>query len=794
MLYNHFKIAWRNIIKNRFNTGLNILGLAIGLSACILLYSYITFHWSFDRFHGKAERTFRLVNELHLEKKEYSKGASFAMSDALKKGIPEVDQSALLMSDQDFNLKIGDAYFKTEKKAALTNSDWFNLFDFRWLKGNPKDLDRPDALALTAGAAATYFGEEDPMGKTVLVDGEHPFRVVGIIDDRQTNTSLRYEVYLSINAVNILYPNMMSEYFTSWGFITSSNNVFVALKDASQRDVVERKLAKLAARNLDPSVVDAYVFKLLPLTEFHFDVRYSGTVKKSLLLTLALIGVCIGMVAAINYINLSLAQQTRRRVEIGTRKVLGGSSRQLFSQFLTESGITVFLALLFSLGLTYSTLPLINQYLMGAEPILLPPWPRLTIFALLLWMALSLLSGVYPAWLLARLNVLHTLKGRMAIGGRQGVRKPLLLVQNVVAQVLLMMTVVFILQTHYLKNTDLGFDRESVVMLPLPKGYESALQRFTDGLADDPRIQSYSQCLQAPAGKQRWGGSVLFDERADWETWQARYVFADSGYLKTFGIRLLTGRNVREEPAIPEYLVNEKMVDRLGYEDPADVLGKMLHAGGLNDQEPGVIVGVVNDFNTHSLLSPIEPVVIGSKFDQQRMLAVKVNLRTSDAVLEAIQARWQEVYPTEPFTYSFVDDDIRALYEKEATLQTLIWLAAMVAIVISSLGLLGMVMLTALARTKEIGIRKVLGASVNQLVRLLSADFAKLVGVSFLVAAPIAWWATNRWLEDFAYRVEVSWWVFVLGGMTAMFISLLMISWQAIRAAVVNPVDSLRDE
>lgn len=794
MLYNHLKIAWRNIAKNRFYTGLNILGLAIGLSACVLLYSYITFHWSFDRFHGKAERTFRLVNELHLEKKEYSKGASFAMSEALKKGIPDVDQSALLMSDQDFNLKIGDTYFKTEKKAALTNSEWFSLFDFEWLKGTPKDLDQPDALALTAGAAATYFGDEDPMGKTVLVDGEHPFRVIGVIDDGQTNTSLRHEVYFSLNAVHTLYPNMWSEYFTSWGFITSSNNVFVVLKDASQRDAVERKIKQLASQNLDPSVVDVYIFKLLPLTELHFDVRYGGTVKKSLLLTLALIGICIGVVAAINYVNLSLAQQTQRSVEIGTRKVLGGSSRQLFSQFLIEPAITVFLALVLSLGLTFVTLPLINRYLMGPEPILLPSWTNLIVFALSLWMALSLLSGVYPAWLLARLNVLHTLKGRMAIGGRRGRRKPLLLAQNVVAQVLLMMTVVFILQVRYLKNTDLGFDRESVVMLPLPKGFEPSLQRFTDGLADDPRIQSYSQCLQAPAGTQHWGGSVMFDERADWETWPARHVFADPGYLETFGIRLLAGRNVRKEPAVPEYLVNEKMVGRLGYKDPADVLGKMLHAGGLNDKEPGVIVGMVSDFNTYSLLSPIEPVVIGSKPDQQRMLAVKINLRTSDAALEAIRARWQEVYPTEPFTYSFVDDDIRALYEKETTLQTLIWLAAVVAIIISSLGLLGMVMLSALSRTKEIGIRKVLGASVEQVVRLLSADFAKLVGASFLVAAPIAWWATNRWLEDFAYRVEVPWWVFVLGGIAAMFLSLLMISWQAIRAAVANPVDSLRDE
>lgn len=793
MLYNHFKIAWRNITLNKFYTGLNILGLAFGLTACLLLYSYITFHWGFDRFHGQADRTYRLVNELHLEKTEYSKGASFAMAEALKNEIPEIDRSALLMSDQDFSLKVGDAYFKTEKKAALTNSDWFELFDFKWLQGNPEDLDQPDALALTAGVAASYFGDEDPMGKRILIDDIHPFRVVGVIDDSQTNTSLRHDVYVSINAVHTLYPNIFADYFTSWGFITSSNNVFVSLHDPSQRAAVEQKLKQLAAQNLDPSVVDAYTFKLLPLTELHFDLRYGGTVKKSLLLTLAIIGICISVVAAINYVNLSLAQQARRNIEIGTRKVLGCSSRQLFGQFLVESGITVFLALLVSVGLTFATLPLINHHLMASEPILLPSWLPLAGFTLLLWITVSLLSGIYPAWLLARLNVLHTLKGQVPLG-RQGGRKPLLLTQNVVAQVLLMVTVIFILQVKYLKNTDFGFDREAVVMLPLPKSYESTLQRFLNGFASDPRIQAYSHCLQAPAGKQRWGGTVLFDEREEWEEWPARYVFSDQGYLKTFGIALAAGRNVRESPSIPEYLINQTMVVRLGYDKPDDVLGKMLHAGGLNDQEPGMIVGVVNDFNTHSLFYSIEPVVIGAKYDQQRMLAVKIDLRASSAVLSTIQRNWQKVYPNEPFTYSFLDDDIKSLYEKETTLQTLIWLAAVVAIIISSLGLLGMVMLTVLARTKEIGIRKVLGASANQVVRLLSIDFVKLVGLSFLVACPIAWWAMNKWLQDFAYRIDIQWWMFSVAGLAAVVIALVTVSWQAIRAATANPVESLRDE
>lgn len=793
MVKNYFKIAWRNIVKNRLYTSINILGLALGLTTCLLLYCYVTYHRGFDRFHRQADRTFRLVNELHLEKTEYSAGASFAMSEALRKGMPEIDQTAFLMSGQDFNLKIGNTHFKTNKRAALTNSSWFTLFDFPWLQGNPEDLNQPNTLALAAKVAATYFGDENPMGKTILVDAKHPFRVVGIVDDSQTNTSLQHDSYLSLSSIHTLYPGMMENYFTSWDFITSSNNVFVSLHDSSQQTAVEKKLMRLAKQHLDPGVIDAYDFKLLPLEALHFDVRYGGTVKKSLLLTLTFIGLCIAVVAAVNYINLSLAQQSKRSTEIGTRKVLGCSRQQLFYQFMGESGITVFIALLISLTLVYLCLPLINQHLLASEPLLLPSWATIGLFTLFLWLVVSLLSGIYPALVLMRLNVLHTLKGQLPLGRRSG-RRPLLILQNVVAQALLMMTFVVIAQVRYLKDTDVGFDREAVMMMPLPKGYQQTLQRLTNSLDNDPRIQAYSQCLQSPAGKQRWGGSVKFDLREEWEKWPARYVFADKGYLETFGIPLVAGRNVRETTAQPEYLINETMAKRLGYTQPRDILGKMLHAGGLNDREAGVIVGVVNDFNTHSLLSPIEPVVIGSVIDQQRMLAVKINLRESDAVLPAIQRHWQTVYPSEPFTYSFLDDDIHALYKKETIQQTLVWLATVVALIISSLGLLGMVMLTTLARTKEIGVRKVLGASVHSIVRLLSADFAGVVGISFLIALPISWWTMNQWLADFAYRINIQWWMFVVAGMIAWMIALFTVGWQAIRAAVANPVDSLRNE
>ncbi|WP_257666741.1 ABC transporter permease [Parapedobacter tibetensis] len=348
MITNIIKIAWRNIIKNKLYTLLHILGLGLGLATCLFLYTYIAFHHSFDRFHPKADRTFRLVSELHLQKTEYSKGASYAMYKAPQTEMPEVEDATFLLGNQEFTLKIGERLYKTGQQAALASSNWFELFDFDWLKGNPKDLDEVNSIALTAKSAETYFGNADPMGQIILVDNKHPFKVVGVIDDSRSNTSLKAELYLSLNSIRSLQPDIMDAFFSYWRFINSSNNVFVSLQHPLQKEAVEQKLMQLAAKNLDPSVTNVYNFKLLPLEEVHFDMNYGGTAKKSLLVVLAIVGGCIMVVASINYINLSIAQQARRSVEIGTRKVLGESGKQLFIQFLIESILITLVALCLS--------------------------------------------------------------------------------------------------------------------------------------------------------------------------------------------------------------------------------------------------------------------------------------------------------------------------------------------------------------------------------------------------------------------------------------------------------------
>ncbi len=793
MIKNYFKTAWRNVTKNKLFSLLYVLGLGLALTSCLFIYTYIGFHNSFDNFHPHADRTFRLVNELHLQRTEYSKGASYAMYNALQTEVPEVSEGTFLVDNQEFTLKIGESIYKTGRQAALASSSWFELFDFDWLEGDPKELDEANTIALTAELAKKYFKNADPMGQTIIVDNKHPFKVVGIIDDSRRNTSLTAELYLSMSSIRTLQPDITDEFFNYWGFINSSNNVFVSLQHPTQKEAVEQKLTELAAQNLDPSISKVFNFKLLPLKEVHFDTKYGGTARRSLLIVLAVIGGCIMVVASINYINLSIVQQARRSVEIGIRKVLGGSRKQLFMQLLIESTLITVVAMCLSLVFIQLALSLANQYLLVKEPVQIISWTNLLAFALLLLLSISLISGIYPAYVLAKLNVFNALKNNIPLRNRTG-RQSLVVLQNVVAQVLLMITIVFVLQVRFLQHTDLGFDRQSVIMVPLPKDVGNTSTPLIKYLDSDSRIMTHSFCFQAPAGKERWGGTVLFDDRPDWEEWPARYAFADSNYIQTFGINLLAGRNIREEAAEPEYLINESMVSSLGYQLVTDVLGKRLLAGGMNDTETGVIVGVVNDFNTYSLLTPIEPTVIGHIPDKLSTLAIKLGVADAREVTADLRQYWASLFPEEVFAYTYLDDQINLLYEKEAQQQKIIWIASTMAIIISSLGLLGMVSLMTLLRTKEIGVRKVMGASVSGIIQLLSLGFIKVVVIAFLIAAPIAWWVMDKWLADFAHRIEMQWWMFAMAGMIAVVIAMATVGLQTLKVALANPADSLRDE
>ncbi|MCL4641367.1 MULTISPECIES: ABC transporter permease [Olivibacter] len=793
MFQTYIKIAWRNIKKYRKYSLLHLLGLSLGVSTCLFLYLYIDFHRSFDHFHPDGGRTFRFVHELHLETTEYNQGGSYAIYQALLAEIPEVEKAAFELGNQEFTLKINDQLYKTDRKIALTNSAWFDIFDFHWLAGTPKALDAPNTAVLTNQMAKKYFGDIDPLGQTILIESKHPFTVVGVIDDSRGNTSVNADMYLSFASIKTLQPDLMDNFFTYWAYFSSNNNVYLTLHDAAQKNIVEKKLMQLAKKNLDPSIVDAFVYKLLPLYDSHFDNRYGGTASHRLLTILTIIGSCIMLIAGINYVNLTIAQQARRSMEVGTRKVLGSSKWQLFVQFMTESVLISSVALLIGLTGLKWLLPLANEYLLSSEPIQVVSWTRLWLFSGCLWLIVTLGAGVYPAYIMGRLQLHDALKNRFSLQNGLG-RQSLVILQSAIAQIMIMITVVIVLQVNYLRNTDIGFNRESVMMVSLPKEAKNKTNVLNKLLTADPRVVHHSFCFQGPANDQRWGGTVLFDNRADWESWAVRYAYADTAYCHTFGLQLVAGRNLQANTPSHEYLVNELMVSMLGYDNPQEVLGKPLLAGGMHDDAAGIIVGVVKNYNTNYLTEPINPTVIGSKPAMYSSLAVKFSQKNITGLIADLQKEWRTLFPNALFDFTFLDDQIEALYTKEIQQQRLIWIASAIAITISSLGLLGMVALMILHRTKEVGVRKVFGASIKDIVYMLSFNFIRIVGIAFVIAAPISWWVIKKWLADFAYRIDLQWWMFALGGCVAFIIAISTVASQAIKAALANPVDSLRNE
>jgi putative ABC transport system permease protein len=790
MIKNNFKIAWRTIVKRKFHSILNISGLALAIGCCILIYLYTSYQLSFDTYHKRADNIFRLVYELHLTKTEYDKSGSVASYNALKSGSAYVKQAAISIGNQSFIVNIADnsgKRFKEEKNIAFTNSEWFKLFSYNWLKGDAAQLDEPNTAALTQKQAIKYFGDADPMGKTLLINGEQ-IKVIGILADAPFNTDLRSDIYLSFLSIKPLLPKTEKGFFTDWGYLNSSNSIYVALGDPNQQAAVEKQLVQMEKAHIGDGG-KYYTFKLLPLKQLHFDPNYDGKIQKPLLVTLGAIGLLIIIIASINYINLVIAGQTRRSVEIGTRKVLGGSAMQLFMQFMVESLLNSIIAIAVAITFVLLILPRVNNMLFDGDPIHILSYTKLALFLGVILLVVTVGTGIYPALLLSRANIFQALKNNIGNVQAGTNRKILILLQNVVAQALIICTIIIVLQVRFLKTTDLGFSRKFVVTVPVGDVSESQKELLRERLKTIPGVRSLSYCRRSPSSDSHMGATVKFGNR-EWEKWPTRFAIGDSAYCKTFGLQLVAGRNIRENPPIPEYVINETMATMLHVKNRNEILGKELIPGDVK----GIIVGIIKDFNVRSLAEPIEPSVVLENKSLQVNLAVKLSGENTQATLNAINKEYTAIFPDQVFTYQFVDDEIAQLYKTQILQQKLIWAGSGIAIFICSLGLLGLISITTLYRTKEIGIRKVLGASVTQITTLLSKDLLVIVILALFISSPIAWWVMNKWLQGFAHRIEVQWWIFAFTGVLAIFIAFVTISFQSIKAALANPVKSLRSE
>jgi len=488
MIKNYLKIAWRNVSTLKFYSVLNISGLALAISCCMLIYLYTSYNLSFDSYHKHSKNIFRLVYELHLQKTEYDKGSSFRELIEVKK-LPQVQQAAFAVDNQSLIVNVnGDVKkrFKEEGTVAFTDASWFKLFSFQWLAGNAAQLNQPGNAVLRQTTGRKYFGNANPIGQILTINNRQ-IKVVGVIADAPYNTDIRSDIYLSLTSIPIM-PLYDNGFFTNWGYLSSKQSGFIVLNNANQKEAVERQLLEIETTQGGKDMARYFKFKLLPLNQIHFDTRYGGVVQKPLLLNLVIVGILIIAIAIFNYINLTIAQQTKRAAEVATRKVLGGSARQIFMQFITESLVTSVLAVVAAVILVLLILPVANTWLFIDVPVYIISYTYLYLFAGIVLLCITVGTGVYPALLLSRISIAQVLKNNVLSFPAGVGRKVMVVFQNTVTQGLIVCTIIIMLQVHFLKNTDIGFNRKAVITIPIGQISASQKEQFNEALKQIPAV------------------------------------------------------------------------------------------------------------------------------------------------------------------------------------------------------------------------------------------------------------------------------------------------------------------
>lgn len=798
MLHNYLTIAWRNLWKQRTYTLLNTVGLSVGIAGGLLIFLFLRHHLSTDRHHRNFDRIFRIDTDLHLEDGsiEYNAEAPLPMAQVLRSDYPQVEQAAFLSMVREMTVSIrgtGRAEpvrFREHKGIGLVEPEWFDILDYQWVEGNPKTaLREPNTVVLTQSWAKKYFGDTNPIGQVLTLNNKTDATVTGLLADPPTTTDTNLGMFVSLATLKKLDPNFN---LNDWYFLNSTNRLYVILKNPQLASSLQQMLPALAKKHYGADT-RFFHFVVQPMRELHFDVaRGAGAIRPSLLWSLGIVGILLIAAACINFINLATAQALRRGKEVGIRKTLGSSRGQLVRQFLLETTLLIGAATILALLLVVAALPFFNNWVQLNLPLRID-WLFLAFIAALLG-AVILLAGGYPAVVLSGFSPWEALRGKLITGtGRSfTVRRVLVVVQFAVCQALILGSLVVANQIRYMQQADLGFRKDNVVVVQLPHNTKSKQEAFKQTLSQYADIRSVSLSHRPPSSALNFGGSFKYNGKADWEPYPINERLADADYLPTYGLQLLAGRNIAPGDTIREYLINETLLHKLGMQNPEQALGKRLQH--YLSAVPLPIVGVVKDFHQKSLRDEIAPCVIASRADWYVQAGIRLSSGNPTQTLERIRQAWQQLYPDEVFEYEFLDEQVARFYETESLVNRLINVFTGIAILICCLGLYGLVSIAVVQRTKEIGIRKVLGASVLNLASLLSTDFLKLVLIAILIASPVAWYTMNQWLQGFAYKVTIPWWVFVASGLLAVIIALLTVSYQSIKAALMNPVTSLRSE
>lgn len=809
MIRSYLKTAWRFLLKNKTFSFINIIGLATGTLCCLYILLYVQDQYNYDKHHKDVQHIYRITTDLELTgDKHHGAASSPPITPAMKNDFGEVVQFTRLVTTEGFGAKQHLLRYKEksfyQKDAAYVDSTFFDMFSYHFVGGNAsKVLAEPYSIVLLKPVADKLFGSEDPVGKMISIDnsfGKHDFKVTGVVDESAGKTHIHANMFMAMNSGGL---GQYVRQNNTWG----GNNflfAYVKLRPDANAAAFEKKLPGFLNRYGAAQMKEIGMKKSLhlqPVASIHttpgFEHELTKTLAPSFLYILILIAVMIQVIACINFMNLSTARASKRAKEVGVRKVIGAGQGDLIKQFLGESFLLALIGVAIALPMLMILLPYLNQVTKTDIHLSFFTNYKLWVMLISLVLVTGLVAGSYPAFYLSAFKAIKVIKGNFTSHiSAAGIRKSLVVFQFVLSIVLVTGIIIIYSQLNYIKNKDIGFDaRQKLIFNFYTVGTQSKMQNFANDLRQlaevkvVSRADNYlSQFVPHDHGVYPAGGNMT-------TAIDAQNINTDEFFAKANGIKIISGRDFRLHDST-RVLINETLAKRLGL-NPQTAPGTRLYTKYEPNPETFVeVAGVMKDFNYNSLHSEVKPFMLVYDKDAGDFnnLVVATDSKNYKSLLAKIEVLWRKNIADAPFEYSFLDTEVQKQYETEITLSQIINSFTLVAIVISCLGLFGLAAFSAEQRSKEIGIRKVLGASVSGIVQLLSTDFLKLVIIAFIIATPIAWWGMNKWLQAFEYRIPISWWMFALAGILAAFVALFTVSFQAIKAALMNPVKSLKTE
>jgi len=813
MFRNYFKIAWRKLWKQKLFSTINIISLAIGFSASFVIGLMVYYDFTFDKFHEDSDRIYRVTStNIYNDSKHNNPGIPMPYIIEAQNNISGIELATGIHVANFLKVKENQSNneFKNPKYVVFTNPEYFKIFNYKWLAGSPDiALNSPNKLVLTKNRAEKYFPKLPPseiIGKTLIYNDSVQTTVSGVVANFEERTDLIFEEFLSIETSK---KTSQGSYILDpqWDETNSGSQLFIKVSNPLAKPIISKQLHALEVKHRsdwDKSNNYSKTFNLQPLNDLHFSIE-SGIfdfsdppADKSVMKRLGLIALFLLLLGVINFINLNTAQANQHAKEIGIRKTLGSSKKQLITQFMGETLLLSTASAIISVILAYWLLQVFSDFTPPGLSFLLFKSPMIIGFVVILVILVTFLAGIYPALVLTQYKPISVLKNQVVNkAGKPALRRFLTVFQFSIAQIFIISTILVVKQIHFMMTQDMGFKTDAIASVRTPwyNNTEEKQIRFAQELKKYPEISKLARGGNTPAsfGRRTSTFKYINDDGIEIQT-SLELKRGTKDYIDIYDIELLAGRTTLND-TIRELVINEAYLNILGFNEPKDVIGKQVRKG--NALYP--IVGVVKNFNQRSLKNPIRPLALvgnwgGSSFRVLHFTLINSKEVSMSKTMSKIETAYKSVYPEANFRVRFMDETIERFYNKEKSLSKLLNWAMGLSVLISCLGLLGLVIYTTERRTKEIGVRKVLGASLSQLNILLCKEFLVLVGIAFIIAAPLAYLGVSNWLQDFAFKTEISWWVFLLSGVGMVLIAIIIMSARTISTAMKNPVNSLRTE